>query len=319
MNFLDECKKMHVALVAGGSSPEAEISLQGARAVCTALSANAARATLINLPSLDRLSKELRANSYDVVFVMMHGCLGEDGSLQALLDDLNIPYTGSGQEASCLAWDKLMSKECWRTCGLATPVSVAVHTEADCEKAFAELKGQLMIKPIRGGSSMGLTRIDTQEGLQSAYALAESYQEGIMAEALVTGFEYTVPILNGHALPSVRIHTENNLYDYVSKYESDATRYLCPAGLSSKEETQLRQLALDAFDALGCSGWGRVDIMRDENHVFQLLEANTVPGMTERSLVPKSARVVGIDFESLVLAILESAYIVSEKKDVGVF
>jgi D-alanine-D-alanine ligase len=306
-SFPENYSDMRISIVAGGPSEEAKISLDGAGAIQAAMSGKVAHAQIIAPDDLSDLPELLETSMSDVVFVMMHGVGGEDGSLQAMLDQLDIAYTGSGERASHLAWDKLQSKACWRECGLNTPESFMVNSLADVEKAFAVFNGALIVKPRCGGSSLGVVRICDERDVRKAEALLADYGENLMVEALVQGKEYTVPILHGDALPALCIETRDGIYDYAAKYLDAGTRYLCPAGLDERAETELRKLSVDAFESLGCSGWGRVDLMRDADGNFQLLEINTVPGMTERSLVPMSARSVGMDFATLALSILGTA------------
>lgn len=303
----DKYRNARVAVIAGGASAEADISLQSARAVHKALLPFVSHACLINPSNLDELLGALDNARCDTALILMHGAGGEDGTVQEILDKSGIAYTGSGRDASRLAWDKLACKEHWRAFGLPTPGAMPLNNARDGVRAFEALDRQIVIKPRCGGSSLGLTCVRDIEAVPEAYDLAASYKEGVMAEYLVEGSEYTVSILNGRPLPVVCIESEHGVYDYAAKYSRDDTRYLCPAGLPTKEEAHLSQLALDAFQSLGCSGWGRVDVMRDADKTFQLLEMNSVPGMTSRSLVPMAARVAGFSFEDLVLEILDSA------------
>ena len=300
-------RDMRVLIIAGGPSEEAAISLQGADMVQNAISEWVRHVETINPSDLKELPVRLQSHSCDAVFIMMHGFGGEDGQLQTILDDLELPYTGSNAEASQLAWDKLLTKARWREHGMKTPDAFAVDSQTDLEKAFAMFDEELIIKPRCGGSSMGLLYVRSSEAMREAQTLLKQYKDGLMAESLVKGPEYTVPVLHQNALPAIRIEAKDNMYDYHAKYCDKSTRYLCPSGLPDDAESELRQLALDAFKALGCTGWGRVDVMRDPQHDFQLLEINTVPGMTERSLVPVSANVMRMDFSALALSILDTA------------
>jgi D-alanine-D-alanine ligase len=223
------------------------------------------------------------------------------------LEYLGLPYTGSGVLASALAMDKLRCKQMWQGIGLATADFAVLDSQSDWTGIMQCLGGKAMVKPASEGSSIGMSRAETPEQLQLAWKQAAEFDMTVIAEPLLEGAEYTVAILGDQALPSIRIHTDEVFYDYQAKYFSDATQYQCPSDLSPERETEIRQLSMDAFNTVGCRGWGRVDLMVDSNNKFQLLEVNTSPGMTSHSLVPMAAKVAGLDFDQLVLAILEES------------
>jgi len=245
----------------------------------------------------------LTAGGYDRVFNVVHGRGGEDGELQGLLDIAGIPYTGSGVLGSALAMDKYRSKLVWQALGLPTPAFRLIASESDLDAAAA-LGFPLMVKAALEGSSIGVYRVEDAAGLRDAWQRAAACDSHVMAEACIQGEEYTASILGGRALPLIRLETPHVFYDYEAKYQADDTRYLIPCGLAETEEQALQALCLRAFEALGASGWGRVDLMRDGEGKPWLIEVNTVPGMTDHSLVPMAARAVGMDFPDLVWAIL---------------
>jgi D-alanine-D-alanine ligase len=238
------------------------------------------------------------------VFNMLHGGAGENGQLQGALDALGVPYTGSGVLGCALSLDKVRAKKVWQASGLPTPPFAVARTPAEAHAAAARLGLPLIVKPSLEGSSVGISRVERIEQLDEAVALAARHAGEPMLETLVAGEEFTVVILGGEALPSVRILPNAVFYDFHAKYEADDTRYQCP-GLDGEAELALRRLALDAFAALGCSGWGRVDAMRDAAGGLHLLEINTAPGMTSHSLGPKAAEAVGLSFADLVWKVLE--------------
>ena len=256
-------------------------------------------------PALIKLAQE---RAIDRVFNVLHGHRGggEDGILQGALAALGVPCTGSGVLGSALSMDKIRSKQVWLALGLPTPRYVRHHAGADLTQAIDVLGLPLVVKPANEGSSVGITRVFSATDLPAAIELAARYDGELLIEQLIVGDEYTVGILGRQALPSIRIVPAGEYYDYHAKYIADDTQYICP-GLEGAAEETIRQLSIDAFDALGCSGWARVDLMRDRANNNWLLEVNTAPGMTSHSLVPKAARALGIDFETLCWRILESS------------
>ncbi|MCG8394308.1 MAG: D-alanine--D-alanine ligase [Pseudomonadales bacterium] len=286
-----------VAVLAGGTSAERPVSLKSGAAVHQALRNLGLIAELVD--PADKGVETLKG--FDVAFIALHGRGGEDGVIQGVLEHLGIPYTGSGVMASAIGMDKVRTKQLWKGAGLPTPAFYVAGRDN------AELGFPLMIKPAHEGSSIGMAKADTPEQLVVALKEAEKFDSDVLVEAWVNGPEYTVAILGEEALPAIRLKTPNAFYDFEAKYQSNSTEYLCPAGLDDKDEQALRRLALAAFRVAGCCGWGRVDVMRDQDGNWQLLEVNTVPGMTDHSLVPMAAKVAGRDFDTLVGEILLDA------------
>ncbi|MYM64690.1 D-alanine--D-alanine ligase [Pseudomaricurvus sp. HS19] len=291
-----------VAVLYGGQSAEREVSLKSGAAVCAALQAEGVDAFLIDVGA-DIVSR-LQQEKIDRVFIALHGPGGEDGRMQALLEFLGLPYTGSGVQASSIAMDKWRSKQIFSAAGISTP-EYRMLTADNLDQVVAEIGSQLMVKPAHEGSSIGMSKVASREQLDSAYANAIQYDRSVFAEQVIEGAEYTVAVLNGVAMPPIRLETDHQFYDYNAKYLANDTRYLCPCGLNADDEARLKALAVDAFEALGCVGWGRVDVMADADGNFYTLEVNTVPGMTDHSLVPMAARAHGLSFEQLVLNILQ--------------
>lgn len=293
-----------VAVALGGSSAEREVSLDSGRNVLEALRASGVDAHPVD--GIPALLDALRAGHYARVFNILHGRGGEDGVLQGALDSLRVPYTGSGVLGSALAMDKIRTKQVWQARSLPTPRYVAFARGDDIADALRELGFPAIVKPSHEGSSVGITRVFGEADLSAAIELAARYDGELMIEQLIEGDELTVGILDGAALPSIRIVPKGAFYDYHAKYVAEDTQYLCP-GLDGAAEAAVRALALAAFDAIGCSGWGRVDVMRDRAGQCHLLEVNTTPGMTSHSLVPKAAAQIGIDFRTLCWRILETS------------
>jgi D-alanine-D-alanine ligase len=290
-----------VALLMGGWSAERDISLKSGNAVLAAL-----RRLNIDVTPIDAgrdVYDVLRNGNFDRVFNMLHGRGGEDGVIQSLLELLELPYTGSGVLGSAVAMDKLRSKYLWRGQGLPTPEFVVLEQTTDCETALAKLGLPLIVKPVLEGSSVGIGKVKQAGDMQPAWELARKYGP-VIAEKWITGGEYTVGILGGQTLPLIRLETPREFYDYQAKYLDNQTRYHCPCGLPAQLEQNLQELARRAFVALGAEGWGRVDLMLDEAQQPWLIEANTIPGMTDHSLVPMAAKAAGIGFDELVLRIL---------------
>lgn len=311
-----------VAVLLGGDSAEREISLMSGAAVHKALRARGIDAHRVD--AADALVATLQAGRYDRAWIALHGRGGEDGTVQGLLEFLGIPYTGSGIKGSAISMDKLRTKRLIAGAGLGTPEYRVVTGPQDFASIVGGLGLPLMIKPAEEGSSIGLARVEREDDLPAAYAAAVRYGCEVLAERWVTGCEYTVAVLQGEALPLVRIDAANTFYDYEAKYFSDQTRYVCPCGLSAESERNCAAMALRAFAAVGASGWGRVDFMLDDDGQPLLLEVNTVPGMTAHSLVPMAAAATGIDFGELVWRVLETSMAVipagedlSEAADAG--
>ena len=294
-----------VGLLSGGLSSEREISLMTGAAVLKSM-----RNLGIDVIAID-VQKDfidsLQSYQLDRVFVALHGPGGEDGTLQGALEYLGIPYTGSGVMASALAMDKLRCKQLWRGIGLPTADFYRLDKESDYEEILNKLGGKCVVKPSCEGSSIGMSLAESAQQLREAWKLASEFDTAVIAESKLEGEEYTVAILGERALPSVRIDSQATFYDYQAKYFSDKTQYFCPSGLSNERESELRELAMQAFKSLNCKGWGRVDVMTDADGAFHILEVNTVPGMTSHSLVPMAAKAAGIEFDDLVCAILEES------------
>lgn len=291
-----------VGVLFGGQSSEREISLQSGAAVISALKEAGIDPVVIDVGA--NAINDIQAAQLDRAFIALHGPGGEDGRIQAVLEYLQIPYTGSDVQSSALAMDKLRSKQLWRGVGLPTPDFAVLQADTDWKKILESLGGEVMVKPAHEGSSIGMSRVQSAEELQAAYQNAAKYDGSVLVERVITGGEYTVAILDGKALAPIKLETDHRFYDFDAKYLAEDTRYLCPCGLDEAKEKALRELALNAFNTLGCRGWGRVDVMADAAQNFYLLEVNTVPGMTSHSLVPMAAKAEGLSFTQLVIAVL---------------
>lgn len=295
-----------VAVLLGGHSAEREISLRSGRAVLDALQAAGVDAHAVDAAAADLL-QQLTGDGYDRAFIALHGRGGEDGVIQGLLESIGMPYTGSGVLGSALGMDKLRTKQIWQSAGLPTP-AFSVMPDAEAATAVRDtLVYPVIVKPAHEGSSIGVSKVDSPAGLEVARAAAAQYDDSIIAEQWVDGVEYTAGILHDTALPLIRLETPNLFYDYASKYQADTTRYLIPCGLDADLEAQLQSLALAAFRTVGASGWGRVDFMLDAAGQPWFIEVNTVPGLTDHSLVPMAAGAAGIDFVTLVCRILDTS------------
>ena len=294
-----------VAVMLGGTSSEREVSLDTGRAVLEALRAGNVAAEAWD--PAERSLSEFAAAGFDRVWIALHGRGGEDGALQGALEWLQVPYTGSGVLASALAMDKVRSKKLFRDAGIPTPGFVVFATAAGAARALDELGLPLILKPAAEGSSVGMTKVLERSQLEDAATAALAFGGPALAETCLAGDEITVGVLQGEALPSIRIETPRVFYDYEAKYAADSTRYFCPGTEDVAVERDYAALALAAFAELGCAGWGRVDFMADEHGQPHVLEVNTVPGMTSHSLVPMAARAAGIDFPALCWRILETS------------
>ncbi len=290
-----------VAVLMGGWSSEREISLKSGEAVLQALRHRGVDAHPVEVGR--DVAHRLLEGGFQRAFVMLHGRGGEDGVIQGLLESLGIPYTGSGVLGSALSMDKLRSKRVWQAEGLPTLPLVRLGEKNGAE-VIERLGLPLAVKPAREGSSIGISKVTDPDGLLPAWREAARHDPLVIAEPWIEGAEYTVGILNGVALPVIRIEVAAEFYDYHAKYRAEETRYHCPSGLSEAQEREMQQLALHAFEVLGGEGWGRVDLLRDGAGDVWLMESNTLPGMTDHSLVPMAAKAAGIDFDELVWRIL---------------
>ncbi|WP_215396807.1 D-alanine--D-alanine ligase [Rheinheimera oceanensis] len=292
-----------VAVMFGGNSAEREVSLRSGKAVLKALQDAGIDAFAFD-PQTQSLA-ELAASAAQRVFIVLHGRGGEDGSMQGALQQLGLPYTGSGVLGSALAMDKIRCKWLFQAQQLPTaPFAVVHNNDTDFAGLLASLGGKVMVKPANEGSSIGMSAASTAAELEQAIHAALKYDSEILVERWINGREFTVALLNGQVLPVVEMRTPRAFYDYEAKYQANSTEYLCPAPLSAEQTAAMQDTALKAFNAVGASGWGRVDIMLDQSGQHYLLEVNTVPGMTEKSLVPMAAKAAGLSFQQLVLAIL---------------
>ncbi|TRO33083.1 D-alanine--D-alanine ligase [Pseudomonas putida] len=291
-----------VAVLYGGKSAEREVSLKSGAAVIDALST--AGVDVVGIDVGDDLLARLQSEKIDRAFIILHGRGGEDGSMQGLLECLGIPYTGSGILASALAMDKLRTKQVWQSLGIPTPRHAVLASESDCLQASTELGFPLIVKPAHEGSSIGMAKVNSAQELVAAWQDAAKYDSQVLVEQWIHGPEFTVAVLRGQVLPPIALGTPHVFYDYDAKYIANDTQYRIPCGLDSVKEQELIDLTARACDAIGIEGWGRLDVMQDEQGQFWLLEVNTAPGMTDHSLVPMAARAAGLDFQQLVLAIL---------------
>lgn len=301
-----------VAVLLGGTSAEREVSLNSGNAVLAGLKEAGIDAHAVDIRDVPVW--QLKEQGYHKAFIALHGRGGEDGTLQAALEFLNIAYTGSGVMASAISMDKLRTKLLWQGAGLpVSPYIMLSRSEWDAgltEETTAKISAlglPLFVKPSREGSSVGISRVNEQEALPAALDNAFLHDDEVLVEQFLSGAEYTVSIVGETLLPSIRIQTANTFYDYEAKYHSDETQYFCPSGLSAEREAELAAIVLKAWRVLGCSGWGRVDVMMDGAGNFHLLEVNTSPGMTSHSLVPMAAKRAGMSFSALVARILELA------------
>ncbi|WP_022941084.1 D-alanine--D-alanine ligase [Psychromonas hadalis] len=296
-----------VAVLLGGFSAEREVSLASGNAVLKALVSQGINAIAVD-PKIDDIS-QLKKQGFDRAFIALHGRGGEDGVIQGFLTTLGIPFTGCDVLSSAIAMDKSKTKQIWQSYQLPTAnyqiILKESFDETQCATILARLSGTVMVKPVNEGSSIGMAKVSNVVQLIDALHEAFKFDNKVMLESWITGQDFTVAMLNGETLPAIRMQTSNEFYDYQAKYQSTDTLYFCPCGLEEKKLAELNKIATEAFSAIGCSGWGRVDFMLDEQGNWKLLEVNTVPGMTPTSLVPKAAKQAGYSFEQLVFAILK--------------
>ena len=304
MKNIDDYDFGKVAVLLGGRSAEREVSLNSGKSILQALLNKGIDAHSIDVG--DDIVDRLIEAKVDRAFIILHGREGEDGVIQGLLEMMDIPYTGSGVGGSALAMDKVKSKLIWQRMNLPTLPFLALDT-ADINLVKENFKMPICVKPVHEGSSNGVSKVSAVEQFQAAYEHALQYHDQIMIEEWIEGREFTVGILHDKALPVVEICVPYGFYSYEAKYGDVETQYHCPCDLSDDKQLFLQQLALQAFDLLGCSGWGRVDFLQNKRGDFWLTEANTIPGMTNRSLVPKAAKELGLDFDDLILQILATS------------
>lgn len=298
-----------IAVLMGGTSAERSVSLRSGQAVATSLRQAGYEVISVDIGAnaLQQLLELTEIHQVSQVFIALHGRGGEDGCIQGALDWLGLPYTGSGVLASALGMDKLRCKQIWQGNALPTPDYLTLD-ETTCWDTVIETLGlPLIVKPVHEGSSIGITKVESRAALLEAYKIAAHHDRQVMAERWISGREFTVGILDDQALPVIGLETQHQFYDYDAKYIATDTRYLLPCGLDAQQEAKIQSLAVQAFNAIGCEGWGRVDFMQDANGHFWLLEINTSPGMTDHSLVPQAAAAAGMSFQQLVTRILASA------------
>jgi D-alanine-D-alanine ligase len=293
-----------VAVLMGGIAAEREVSLRSGRAVAQALVNAGVEAKAIDVTDLAQLVEISRL--YDRAFIALHGRWGEDGQVQAILQSLKMPFTGSGMAASALAMDKLRTKWLWRGAGLPTPDFMVVSGSSPLTAQTFALSFPVMVKPCHEGSSIGMRKVHDWDALQAAVAYAQGFDDEVLIEQWIEGREFTVGIVDGQILPTIELKTSHEFYDYSAKYQANDTQYLCPCELDAALQAQLNDLTLRGFEVLGARGWGRMDFMVDAHQQAWLIELNTVPGMTDHSLVPKAAGVAGVTFEQLVVRILSA-------------
>lgn len=297
--------KGKVAVLMGGISSEREISLNSGGAILSSLQRSGIDAFGIDLK--DNAIQKIVDSEFDIAFIALHGRGGEDGCIQGVLEWLGKPYTGSHVMASALAMNKYKTKQIWNSVGLSTPKSMVVSSHADLDNVDAKLAYPLMVKPLHEGSSIGISKVFDSTQLTMAFELADKYGKQVMVEEFIEGEEFTVAIVGEDVLPIIGMKTNNEFYDFDAKYQSKETVYVIPSGLDKEQELEIELLAKEGYSSIGCVGWGRVDVMVDNKGKPWLIEVNTCPGMTERSLVPQAANYIGTSFDQLVLNILDTA------------
>lgn len=291
-----------VAVLMGGVAAERNVSLRSGAEVLRALKSEGVNAFGCDVTSVEQLVEI--AQHYDRAFIALHGRWGEDGGVQAVLDALGLPYTGSGMAASALAMDKLRTKWLWKGVGLPTPAFKVVSSSQPLDVEGFDLTFPVIVKPSHEGSSIGMCKVNTLDALQEAVDFAQQYDSEILIEQWIVGREFTCAVLDGEALPMIQLKTDHDFYDFDAKYQSSSTEYLCPCGLDVSQEKVIQGLVLQAFDAVGSRHWGRVDLMLDDQNQPWLIEINTVPGMTDHSLVPMAAKAINLSFSKLVLKLI---------------
>src|SRR5690554_4101661 len=302
---MSDIKKERVAVLMGGVSAEREISLKSGEAILFSLQRSGIDAFGIDID--DRAVAKLVTAEFDVAFIALHGRGGEDGCIQGALEWLKKPYTGSGVMASAIGMDKYKTKQIWSMEGLYTPKYEILNSEVDLQRVCHVFNFPVMVKPIHEGSSIGIMKAKNEQELKVAYKIAKEYDRLVMVEEFIDGEEYTVAVVNGEALPVIGMTSSHEFFDFDAKYNSSQTVYNIPSGLSSAIEKRLQDLSIKAFNMVGCEGWARVDVMVDKSGIPWLIEINTCPGMTERSLVPQAAKFKGVSFDELVVSILKTS------------
>ena len=300
----------HIAVLLGGMSSERAISLLSGTAVYEGLLRLGFEATAIDVG--DDVIARLQQVKPDFVFNMLHGKGGEDGVIQGLLDVMRLPYTGSGVLASALAMDKVRSKLIWQRLGLSTAEFIELDETTDWHAAIAKL-GKAVVKPVNGGSSLGIEIVQDADELQKQFTLAKEFDSEVMAESYIAGEEFSIGILNDELLPAIHLRTKRKFFTYDAKYVDEDTEYICPPNLPAEQIEALNDLVLKACQSLGCAGLARVDVMQDKSGKFYLLEVNTVPGMTNHSFIPMAAKKIGMSFDDLLLKILDKELQVKQK------
>ncbi len=313
-NCMPLLKEVTIAVIYGGRSAERDVSLLSGPLVVIGLQKKGYKVVTIDLYGLDgQLDpvKQLQDTDFDLAFIALHGGEGEDGRIQALLEMLNKPYTGSSHLACGLAMDKVITKRFWQGIGISTPAYLAFKKKADVAVIESKMSYPLIIKPSKGGSTIGINKATNRQELESALLNVLEYDSNILIEEFIEGSEFTVTIIDDVVYPAIGVKSapSHALYDYDAKYIAKDTKYLLPCGLNEDDENELQNLAMEAYQSLGCFGWGRVDVMRDASNKFWVLEVNTSPGMTSHSLVPMAANYVGLDYASLVEKIIVSAWL----------
>lgn len=298
--------QINLAVLLGGEGAERDVSLDSGARVLTALQNIGINAIAIDCPT-NELALSLHHHNIQHCFIALHGASGENGTVQALLDTLDISYTGSGLLGSAIAMDKIKTKLIWQSIGIPTPPFMVVEQKTLWSDVMSKVGNKVIIKPVSEGSSVGMSIVDDADTFQKAIALASQYNSAVIAEKWIDGAEYTIGILAGRALPSIRLEAQGEFYDYHAKYLSDTTQYLCPSDLSKNQEIALASQSLQAFNILGCEHYGRVDFMLDESSTPFFLEVNTLPGLTSHSLLPMAAAAEGVSFDQLVLEILKGS------------
>ncbi len=293
----------HVVVLKGGDSAEREISLISGDAVFKGLQRLGVRSTAIDVG--ENIISELEQAKPDLVFIMLHGKGGEDGVIQGMLEIMKLPYTGSGVLASALAMDKAKSKLIWQKLNLNTADFMLLDKDTNWQ-AVIDRFGETAVKPVNGGSSLGIALVKDADSLKREYENAICFDSQVMAEKCIQGKEFSVGVLQEQLLPIIQLETDRQFFDYDAKYVDEDTRYICPPELSEEKQLEIEDLVRAAYDCLGCEGLARVDLMQDKSEVFYLLEVNTVPGMTSHSFIPMAAQKVGLDFDELLLRILDA-------------